>query len=167
MINIFSVLLDLGFLVHHPLLTQLQAALVISTRKCPLSCLTSKSKEDVMKSPRCTENLLSILLWTSWSFSEILTHVPYRQQTVHVWWSRILECGRKLPNRLPNFCLICAGNCLIACLVACLIFRRNLGFFFIGDTLWDRPATPELGTFVPNGRRHGASRRPCKNRKSD
>ena len=77
------------------------------------------------------------------------------------------ECGLKLPNRLPNFCLICAGNCLIACLIACLIFLCNLGFFYIGDTLRDRPATPELGTFVPNGRRHGASRRPCKNRKSD
>ena len=77
------------------------------------------------------------------------------------------ECGRKLPNRLPNFCLICAGNCLIACLIACLIFLCNLGFFYIGDTLRDRPATPELGTCVPNGRRHGASRRPCKNRKSD
>jgi hypothetical protein len=30
MIDIFSVLLDLGFLVHRPLLTQLQAALAFS-----------------------------------------------------------------------------------------------------------------------------------------
>jgi hypothetical protein len=67
------------------------------------------------------------------------------------------ECGRKLPNRLPNFCLIDTGNCLILCLIACLIARRsryrNLGFILIGDAL---RATPEMGTFVPNGRRHGA-----------
>jgi hypothetical protein len=68
-----------------------------------------------------------------------------------------VECGRKLPNRLPNFCLICAGNCLIACLIVCLIFPLQSRLFYIGDTLRDRPATPELGTFVPNGRRHGAA----------
>ena len=85
---------------------------------------------------------------------------------VYVW-----ECGRKLPNRLPNFCLIDTKFCLISCLIACLIVRssryRNLGLILIGDALRDHPATPEMGTFVPNGRRHGASRRPCKNRKSD
>ncbi len=70
------------------------------------------------------------------------------------------ECGRKLPNRLPNFCLIDTKFCLISCLIACLIVRssryRNLGFLLIGDALRDHPATPEMGTFVPNGRRHGA-----------
>jgi hypothetical protein len=64
-----------------------------------------------------------------------------------------LECGRKLPNRLPNFRLI---SCLIACLIIRSSLNCNLGFILIGDALRDHPATQEMGKFVPNGRRHGA-----------
>jgi hypothetical protein len=75
-----------------------------------------------------------------------------------------MECYRKLPNRVPNFRLI---SCLIDCLIVRSSLIRNLGYILIGDALRDRPATPEMGTFVPNGRRHGGSRRLCKKRKSN
>ncbi len=78
-----------------------------------------------------------------------------------------LECGWKLPNRLPNFRQI---SCLISCLIVRSSLNRNLGFVLIGDALRDNPATPEMGTFVPNGRRHGAMAAaggPAKKRKSN
>jgi hypothetical protein len=37
-----------------------------------------------------------------------------------------MECDRKLPNRMPNFCLI---SCLIGCLIVRSSLIRNLGFF--------------------------------------
>ena len=64
-----------------------------------------------------------------------------------------LTYGQKLPNQLPNFCLIA---CLIACLIVPSSLNHNLGFILIRDALRDHPATPEMGTFVPNGRHHGA-----------
>ncbi len=87
--------------------------------------------------------------------------------SVHKCAHCTLKCGRKLPNRLPNFRLI---SCLISCLIVCSSLNRNLGFIFIGDALRDHPATPEMGTFVPNGRRHGpmaAAAGPARKRKSN
>ncbi len=66
---------------------------------------------------------------------------------------QLRECDRKLPNRLPNFRLI---SCLIDCLIVLSSLISNLGFILIGDALRDHTTTPEMGTFVPNGRRHGA-----------
>ena len=65
-----------------------------------------------------------------------------------------MERYRKLPNRLPNFRLI---SCLIDCLIVRSSLNRNLVFILLRDALRDHPATPEMGTFVPNGRRHGAN----------
>ena len=55
------------------------------------------------------------------------------------------ECGRKLPNRLPNFCLICAGICLIACLIACLIFPLQSRFFLYRRYPPRSPSDPGAG----------------------
>jgi hypothetical protein len=57
------------------------------------------------------------------------------------------------------------GNCLIFLPNSALfrpippIFQNNpqSRFFSLGDALRDRPATPEVGTFVPNSRRHGGA----------
>ncbi len=82
--------------------------------------------------------------------SSVVSMEGYKYALVIADW----ECDRKLPNRLPNFRLI---DCLIDCLIVRSSLIRNLGFILIGDALRDHPATPEMGTFVPNGRRHGGS----------
>ncbi len=83
-----------------------------------------------------------------------------RQVTVEAGWipaakwliDRLLELEFQ-PSFQPNFCLI-------------FFFTPDSQshFFWLGDALRDRPATQEMGTCVPNGRRHGGS---ANNAKSD
>ena len=77
------------------------------------------------------------------------------------------ETGRKTPNQLPNFRLISTKFRLIFCLIADKLPNSQSRFFRLGDAPRDRPATPEMGTYVPNGRRHGGAAAICKKSKSD
>ena len=79
---------------------------------------------------------------------------------------------------------VCVGipttNCLIFRLIRLIFLPKSVKsitlsqsrFFRLGDVLRDRPATPEVGTCVPNGcrhggapRRHGGAAAICKTRK--
>ncbi len=98
-----------------------------------------------------------------WPLDEYDREVAY-EEIKTIMTQSLDEAGSKMFIK-PNANWNVTGNCLIDlpnfCLIDCLIVRssliRNLGFILIGDTLRDHPATPEMGTFVPNGRRHGGS----------
>ena len=90
------------------------------------------------------------------SFSQLLGHsIPPLQPyvTADRGWKKIFR--------------ISTTNCLIFRLIRLSFLPKSVKsitlsqsrFFRLGDVLRDRPATPEVGTCVPNGCRHGGAPR--------